>query len=99
MENEIKELMEAIKSDYIKWKARTYRAFGRAFDPDADAQVKKFCEDMSYSVGKSYIKIISDGSVWGSENCWNCERCFSAWTQYKRRDLQLKMGGGQETPR
>jgi hypothetical protein len=65
MENEIKELMEAIKSDYIKWKARTYRAFGRAFDPDADAQVKKFCEDMSYSVGKSYIKIISDGSVWG----------------------------------
>ena len=27
-----------------------------------------------------------------SESCWYCERCFSAWTQYKRRDLQLKMG-------
>ena len=58
MENEIKELMEAIKSDYIKWKARTYRSMGRAFDPDADDQVKEFCEKISYSVGKSYIKII-----------------------------------------
>ncbi len=65
MENEIKELMEAIKSDYIKWKARTYRSMGRAFDPDADDQVKEFCEKISYSVGKSYIKIIQKGSVWG----------------------------------
>lgn len=65
MENEIKQLIEAIKSDYIKWKTRAHRSMGHAFDPDADWQVKEFCENIGYSVGKSYIKIIQKGSVWG----------------------------------
>jgi hypothetical protein len=65
MENEIKELIEAIKSDYTKWKARSAQSMGRAFDPEADSQVKEFGQSISYSVGKSYIKIIQKGSVWG----------------------------------
>lgn len=65
MENEIKELIEAIKSDYIKWKAKSARSMGRAFAPEADAQVKEFCQSISYSVGKSYIKVVQKGSVWG----------------------------------
>jgi hypothetical protein len=65
MENEINELLEVIKADYIKWKARCYQSMGRAFDPDSDAQVKEFCETVSFSVGKSYIKIIQKGSAWG----------------------------------
>ena len=43
MENEIKELIEAIKSDYMKYKERSLRSMGRDFDPESNSQVKEFC--------------------------------------------------------
>lgn len=56
MENQINTLIEAIVADYALF-VRNYRL--------ADAAVEKFRNDISVKMGKRYIKIIKEGSVWG----------------------------------
>ena len=68
MENEIKGLhllIEAIKSDYIKYKERSLRSMGREFDPETNSQVKEFCGNIGFKIGRNYIKILHGGAVWG----------------------------------
>jgi len=52
MENEMAVLLENIKADYLEMKSST-------------SMVERFNRGLSYKVGQKYIKVISDGSVWG----------------------------------
>ena len=64
MQQQIQELLEAIKQDYIGW--------GGSSENDSVKQkmAKEFCEGLSYTEGKKYIKITkslgyNQRSVWG----------------------------------
>lgn len=52
MEKEMEVLLENIKADYLEMKSPT-------------SMVERFNRGLSYKVGQKYIKVISDGSVWG----------------------------------
>ncbi len=49
MENQINELIEAIKADYTR----------------TGGDYERFADGLSFKVGKKYIKIISNHSAWG----------------------------------
>ncbi len=67
----VKILIEAIKEDYRTWGA-TRRDEQTDIQKNVRAEmIKEFNEQISYSVGKKYIKIIQRNSVWGF--VVNCE--------------------------
>ena len=71
MEKEINKLLEACIADY-----KTF-----SFRPEME---KEYAEGLSYKIGKKYIKIISNGSVWGFINVGN--------PKFKKGDI-LKAAG------
>lgn len=76
MEN-LENLFDAIRADYLAWSERAKMM------PE---MVTRFNEGLSYTVGQKYIKIISDGAVWGFViNCHNDK-------QFKYGDI-LKAAG------
>ena len=71
MEKEINKLLEACIADY-----KTF-----SFRPEME---KEYAEGLSYKIGKKYIKIISNGSVWGFINVGN--------PKFKKGDILLPAG-------
>ena len=66
MENQIQNLIEAIKSDYLSWGSK-WLVKDQAQSDFKKQQNQKFCDGLGYKVGKKYIKITEQGggSVWG----------------------------------
>lgn len=65
----VEDLIEAIKADYRAYQTR-YSAgvAGRSEEVQAEVNnwmIENFEKGMSYNVGKKYIKIVKEGSVWG----------------------------------
>ena len=64
MQQQIQELLEAIKQDYIGWGGSSKN------DSVKQKMAQEFCEGLSYTEGKKYIKITkslghNQRSVWG----------------------------------
>lgn len=62
MNEAIARLIESIVADYANWTGKSFK------DGDTERgkdRIAKFADDISINVGKKYIKIIKDGSVWG----------------------------------
>mgnify|MGYP003658031393 CR=1 FL=1 len=66
----IKILIEAIKEDYRSWGSNR-AAMSDTQDIVRAKMIQEFNEQISYTVGKKYIKIIQRNSVWGF--VVNCE--------------------------
>tara|TARA_R110000803_G_scaffold90534_1_gene157989 strand:+ start:23037 stop:23390 length:354 start_codon:yes stop_codon:yes gene_type:complete len=66
MENEINNLLDAIKSDYAKFKGR-WIAKDEAMKQRQAKMTDDFNTELGFKVGKKYIKITqrNGGSVWG----------------------------------
>lgn len=62
MQNEILHLIEDIKADYALW---TERCAKGVLSPINIRMIEEFNEKIRFEVGRKYIKIIQDGSVWG----------------------------------
>lgn len=62
MQNEIKKLITAIKTDYIKFATRNGTKPLEGYFADS---VAKFDESIEVKTGSKYIKIIRDNGVWG----------------------------------
>lgn len=60
MNNEIQTLLETIKADYLNWWSVAKRESEIPMD-----MINRFNESISIEEGRSYIKIITDRSVWG----------------------------------
>ena len=58
----INELMNAIKADYYNW---TSRNGARELTEVSKRMIDEFNASVSYEVGRKYIKIVKNGSVWG----------------------------------
>tara|TARA_R110000824_G_scaffold331651_1_gene518290 strand:+ start:1005 stop:1358 length:354 start_codon:yes stop_codon:yes gene_type:complete len=69
-ENKLEELLQDITSDYINWKLASCVARDYPTDHVQDS-IKRFKNSLSIKKGRKYIKIISDGSVWGFINVSN----------------------------
>tara|TARA_E500000318_G_C3520272_1_gene196108 strand:- start:698 stop:1042 length:345 start_codon:yes stop_codon:yes gene_type:complete len=66
MKNEMNELLEAIKLDYLKWTQRC--AYARGNDDMTEINhemIAEFNEGLHYEEGRKYIKVMTKGSVWG----------------------------------
>lgn len=59
MENELNNLLEAIKASYADWSKRI------GSDEIKDKMIAEFNEKLTFKVGKKFVKIITNGSVWG----------------------------------
>ena len=71
-ETAVETLIEAIKADYRDYTLRcaANNTFNREVDHEGLSQINHdmiaaFDAKISYTVGKKYAKIITDGSVWG----------------------------------
>lgn len=60
MQTEIDTLVEAIKADYAVWQQRS-----NGNDEIRAAMREKFNDSLTVNEGRKYIKIVSNGSVWG----------------------------------
>jgi len=55
-------LLEAIKTDYERW---SNRRPNDGYGDIKDKMVEEFNENLAYTVGSKYIKVMSKRSVWG----------------------------------
>jgi hypothetical protein len=62
MKNEMTNLLEAIKADYLRF---TTRNFTRELSDINESMIAEFNEKLHYEEGRKYIKVITGGSVWG----------------------------------
>lgn len=62
MNEQIETLIEAIKTDYLKW---TSRSADYELTDVNKKMIAEFNEGLSVTEGQKYIKILSRGSVWG----------------------------------
>lgn len=62
MQNEINTLLENIKSDFVNWASKGGKEELSGYFAE---KVAKYDDILSVKEGNKYIKIISDGSVWG----------------------------------
>jgi hypothetical protein len=62
MQNEIQTLIQAIKTDYIKFATRNGTAPLSGYFAES---VAKFDDEIAINEGQKYTKIVRDGSVWG----------------------------------
>lgn len=71
MTTAIEVLVEAIKTDYLDWTERSAIARGKRDGGDGELNeinkrmIAEFNNELSYTVGNKYIKIVKGGSVWG----------------------------------
>jgi|TARA_Y100000015_G_scaffold15612_1_gene14936 hypothetical protein len=65
MQQQLENLLTAIKDDYAKMQRRWIKAGGNA--ERLEASIVKHGEELGYKVGKKYIKIteMNGGSAWG----------------------------------
>ena len=57
-------LIEAIKADYANYKVHMTRDSDELSE-FSKKMIAEFNESISYTVGKKYIKVVKNGSVWG----------------------------------
>jgi hypothetical protein len=62
MKNEMTNLLEAIKADYLRF---TTRNFTKELSDINNSMIADFNEGLHYEEGRKYIKVITGGSVWG----------------------------------
>lgn len=62
MNNQIENLIENIKQDYLRW---TSRDFTKELNEVNIKMIDEFNEGLTYQEGRKYIKILSNRSVWG----------------------------------
>lgn len=62
MKNEILNLIEAIKADYYNW---TFRCAKGELSDINERMIAEFNENVDYTEGRKYIKILQNRSVWG----------------------------------
>lgn len=62
MKNEMNELLEAIKFDYLKWTSRNHTKELSEINVN---MINEFNENLTFEEGRKYIKVISNRSVWG----------------------------------
>ena len=67
MEKALEKLLEAIGNDYERWTIKSYEA--NDYDMDRGiARIKDFRNALEVKVGRKFIKILSERSVWGFVN-------------------------------
>lgn len=62
MNNQIENLIENIKQDYLRC---TSRDFTKELNEVNIKMIDEFNEGLTYQEGRKYIKVLSRGSVWG----------------------------------
>ena len=62
MKNEMTNLLEEIKKDYLRF---TSRNSTRELTDINNQMIADFNENLHYEEGRKYIKVITKGSVWG----------------------------------
>ena len=62
MKNEMTNLLEEIKKDYLKF---TSRDFTRELTDINNQMIAEFNENLHYEEGRKYIKVMTKNSVWG----------------------------------
>ena len=71
MTTAIETLLEAIKADYLDWTERSAIARSKRDGGDGELNdinkrmIAEFDNELAFSVGNKYIKIVKGGSVWG----------------------------------
>lgn len=58
MEAGVEILMNVMKNDYLEWSRRGRDPKGRSHE-----MYEEFCNKLHYTVGRKYIKVVSDNSV------------------------------------
>tara|TARA_R110002074_G_scaffold302928_1_gene474159 strand:- start:165 stop:497 length:333 start_codon:yes stop_codon:yes gene_type:complete len=62
MQNQILELIEEIKADYLGWTSRNHT---KELTDINRNMIKQFNEGITYKEGKKYTKVMTQNSVWG----------------------------------
>ena len=62
MNDQIAQLIEAIKEDYLRF---TTRNFTKELSDVNQQMISEFNEGLSFTEGPKYIKVVTKGSVWG----------------------------------
>lgn len=65
MKDHINALLEAIKDDYVNWTSRNGTKELNQINKD---MIAEFCDNLTYQVGKKYIKVIK--GAYGSQSVW-----------------------------
>lgn len=71
MNTAIETLVEAIKTDYLDWTERSAIARGKRDGGNGELNdinkrmIAEFNNELAFTVGNKYIKIVKGGSVWG----------------------------------
>jgi hypothetical protein len=73
IENQITTLVENIKEDYLRWTSRNYT---KELSEINETMIAQFNEKISWNEGNKYIKIITNGSVWGFVVAVNNDKKF-----------------------
>jgi len=60
-------LLDAIAKDYERWTIKSFKANGYDMDR-GEAKIKEFRDALEVKVGRKFIKILSERSVWGFVN-------------------------------
>ena len=63
----VEKLLEAIGNDYERWTIKSYEASGYNMDR-GEARIEEFKAGLEVKVGRKFIKILSERSVWGFVN-------------------------------
>ena len=67
MEKALEKLLESIVADYYRWTKASWDANG--YDMDGfDSRINKFRNGLEVKIGRKFIKILTDRSVWGFVN-------------------------------
>ena len=62
MENQITELMENIKTDYLNWTSQNGQKELTEINKN---MIAEFNDGVRFTTGQKYIKVLSSNSVWG----------------------------------
>lgn len=67
MEKALEKLLEAIAADYYNWTRRSFEANGYDMDRQ-ESKANEFKDQLEVKKGRKFIKIMTEGSVWGFVN-------------------------------
>jgi len=74
LDKAIDQLVEDIKTDYANW----HLANGQEMNKIKEEMIENFNENIRVQLGRKYIKIISEGGVWGFIVAAEDDRKFKA---------------------
>ena len=67
MDRELNTLLDAIRSDYRRWSflSNSAEPADSSIQKIRDQMVQEFCDSLAIKPGRKYIKITTEGRVWG----------------------------------